>query len=324
MTEMLRSIRTDLLSRRLLPVLILLAVALLAALAYAMDGGSGSGSAPTASATGGSASSGTTALSVSVASTNPNAAASETPAGARYQSQSVTRDPFVPLASPATSASGAKGSTTGASANAGGSSPGGSSGGSSGGSPSGGSGSSGGSAPTPAPKPSKPAKPQPTYTVTALFGLVPASPAQSPALSSYANLKPQAPLPSKQEIRIVFERVSSAGSGAIFKLVLPPILRGQGKCLPSTSECEAVDLAVGQSEELEYVEANGQAVVYELKVASIKKSSSGASAARVGHGAAAHAADRTAARDARRRSKHAPAVSASRVRRGSARSSKRK
>ena len=39
-------------------------------------------------------------------------------------------------------------------------------------------------------------------------------------------------------------------------------------------------MEVGHSEELEYVEASGKVVVYELKVVSIAKKSTGASAAR--------------------------------------------
>jgi hypothetical protein len=112
------------------------------------------------------------------------------------------------------------------------------------------------------------------------FGPTPATPGQSP---SYANLKTLTPLPSKQDVRIVFERVSTSGTGAIFKLVNPPILHGQAQCLPSADECETIDLADGQSEELEYVEADGQTVVYELKVLNIAKTQQGAKAAEAKH-----------------------------------------
>lgn len=115
------------------------------------------------------------------------------------------------------------------------------------------------------------------------FGPAPTTPGQSANLTSYPNLKTLAPLPSKQDVRIVFERVSTSGTGAIFKLVNPPILHGQAQCLPNADECETIDLAAGQSEELEYVEASGQAVVYELKVLSIAKTKQGAKAAEAKH-----------------------------------------
>jgi hypothetical protein len=88
-------------------------------------------------------------------------------------------------------------------------------------------------------------------------------------------------------MRISFERVTTDGKGAVFKLVLPPILHGSGACLPSTSECQTIDLEAGHAEELEYIEANGQVVVYELKVVSIVKKGESATAARVKHAAKA-------------------------------------
>src|SRR6202035_26785 len=86
-----------------------------------------------------------------------------------------------------------------------------------------------------------------------------------------------------QDVRLSFERVTSNGNGAVFKLVVPPILVGSGICLPSTSECQTIDLEVGHTEQLEYIEADGQVAVYELKVVSIARKSAGANAARVGH-----------------------------------------
>jgi hypothetical protein len=281
MTEFLRSIRSDLLSRRLLPCLVVLGVALIAAVGYAFSGGS-SGSTPVASAgiasTGASGSTSTSgSTSVSVAQANPEQAVSETPGGVRYQSQGPTRDPFVPLPTPKAVVTVVASKSQNASSSRGSSSTGGSS-------QSTGKGNSGGSVPVPAPKkPSKPSKPQNPYAVAVLFGPASTTPGQPATLVPYENLVPQQPLPSKQDIRISFERATITGKGAIFKLVVPPILHGSGVCLPSTSECQTIDLEVGQSEELEYVEANGQSVVYELKVVSIVKDS--ASAARVKDGA---------------------------------------
>jgi hypothetical protein len=280
MTEFLRSIKSDLLSRRMLPFLVVLGLALIAAVGYAITGGSGgsvpavSASVPSTSASGAAGATGST--SVSVAPTNPEQAVSETPGGVRYQSQGPTRDPFVPLPTPkaATSTSLSKSSSSSSTSSSGGSSSGG------GGSSSVGKGSGGNSAPAPA-KPSKPSKPQNPYTVAVLFGLTSTTPGLPTTLAPYPSLNLQQPLPSKQDARIVFERVTSTGKGAIFKLLVPPILHGTGICLPSTSECQTIDLEVGQSEELEYVEVSGQSVTYELKVVSIAKNSGAASTARV-------------------------------------------
>jgi hypothetical protein len=278
MIEFLQSIKSDLLSRRLLPFLGLLAVALVAAIGYTVTSGSGSTAAPASTASPSVPSgSGAASLSVAVAPANPNQAVSETPSGTRYQSQGPTRDPFIPL--PAPPAAGAKTSSSGSSSSSGNSTK---TGSGSSGSSSGGSSAGGQKAPAPAPK--KPAKPQFPYIVSVLFGLASSTPGQPATLSPYENLKVSQPLPSKQNARISFERVTADAKGAVFKLELPPILRGSGTCLPSNSECQTIALQVGQAEELEYVEANGQPVVYELKIVSVVKRGAGATSARVKHG----------------------------------------
>jgi hypothetical protein len=281
MSEFLRSVRSDLLSRRMLPFFIVLGVGLIAALGYVFTGGSAS-SAPVVSASlpaasGGSA--GTTgSVAVSVAAANPEQAISETPGGVRYQTKDPTRDPFTPLPTPkaVTSTSSSKPSSSSSTSSSGRSSSGG------GGSSNTGKGSGGNSAPAPAPaKPSKPAKPQNPYTVAVLFGVPSSIPGQKATLVPYPSLTVGQPLPSKQDARLVYERVTSNGKGAIFKLVVPPILHGTGVCLPSTSECQTIDLEVDHYEVLEYVEANGQSVTYELGVVSITKNGGTASAAQV-------------------------------------------
>lgn len=279
MTEFLRSIKSDLLSRRMLPLLIALGVALVVAVGYAFTGGSAgpaskvSASVPAAGA--GAPAAATGSVSVSVATANPEQAVSETPGGVRYQSKDPTRDPFVPLPTPkaATSTSSSKSSSSSGTSSSGKSSSG-------GGSSSTGKGNGGNSAPAPA-KPSKPAKPQNPYTVAILFGSPSSTPGQPAALVPYSSLSLGQPLPSKQDARIVFERVTSDGKGAIFKLVVPPILHGMGTCLPSPSECQTIDLEKDQYEVLEYVEANGTSVTYEAGVVSITKNSGAASTARV-------------------------------------------
>jgi hypothetical protein len=282
MTEFLQSIKSDLFSRRLLPFAALLGIALIAAGGYAATGGSnGSTSTPAASAPAAPATSGAAVLPVTVAPANPNEAVAETPSGVHFQSKGPTRDPFVPLPSPpsANSASGSGSASSTSSKSAASSSQGSPSGGS--GSSSGGSSSGGQKAPAAAPK--KPTKPTFPYIVSVLFGRASTTPGQPVTLIPYESLKPRQPLPSKQDVRLSFERVTSKGNGAVFKLVVPPILTGSGICLPSTSECQTIDLEVGHTEQLEYTEADGQVAVYELKVVSITKKSAGANAARVGH-----------------------------------------
>lgn len=284
MIEFLQSLRSDLSSRRLLPFVALAAVALIAAVAYAVTGGSGSSApAPVASLPSIPVTGSAPALPVTVAPANPNEAVSETPAGGRFQSQGPTRDPFVPLPSPpvakaATSTSTSPSSPSSSSSSG---STGSSSGGSSPGGGSTGKGSGGGQeAPTPAPK--KASKPKVSHTVSVLFGPASTTPGQPATLAPYEDIKPGDSFPSKQDPRISFERVTNNGAGAVFKLVSPPILHGTGICLPSTSECQTIDLEPGHSEELEYIEADGQSVVYELKVVSITKGN-GANAASVKH-----------------------------------------
>ena len=68
--------------------------------------------------------------------------------------------------------------------------------------------------------------------------------------------------------------MSANAKSAVFALLAPAILRGQGVCLPSPSECQQLALESGRAEELEYIEENGQTLVYELKAVSIVKSSS--------------------------------------------------
>jgi hypothetical protein len=277
MNEFIESLRADLLSRRLLPFVGLALLALAVAVGYALGGGS---QASTVSRGPSSPLSGSTpaALAVTAASPNPNAAEAETPGGLRYQSRGGLNDPFKPFAEP-------QSATVGGAASAvahGSSSP--SSGGSSaapagpGGSGSGsggtGTGKSGGGEPAPTPpKPSSPRtrKPSFPYDVSILFGKLPATPGQEVTLPPYQSLQPQRPLPSAGDARIALERVGGNTKSAVFALLAPTIPRGQGVCLPSPSECQQLALEAGRAEELEYIEASGQVVVYELKTVSIVK-----------------------------------------------------
>jgi hypothetical protein len=282
MSDFFDSLKADLLDRRFLPILALLGVALIAALAYAVlgaGGSAGSNSPPAASSVASSAATGATgAIAISQAPTNTNQAVAETTSGSSKQHSGKARNPFTPLpgakkteTSPGSSASASKGSS------------------SSGSSPSSGSekstSSGGGATPTPAPKPSAPAKPKAprqVYQVNVLFGVAPAgTPSQNIQVTSFNDLTRLDPLTAGGETPLVFAGVTVGGAGAIFTVVREVILHGPAVCHPSASQCQAIQLAPGQSEELEYVPSSGQALVYKIQLVSIVAvKASGAKAAR--------------------------------------------
>jgi hypothetical protein len=278
MNELLHSIKADLTSRRLVPLVALLCVGLLGAVAYAAIGGGGEAKQPTPVASTPLPS----GLPVTVAPPKATAAAAETPAGSRYQAHDPVRDPFLPLpgaaAGPASAgATGGSGSTTAPPASGGAT-------GSTKGSAGPTTGPKGAPAPTPKKKSSsksptsfKP-RPLPLFNVSALFGLAPVTPDQQPSLTPYEDMLLYEPLPSAKSPAIVFIGVAKTGDQAVFALVVPPILRGPAACLPSQAQCQAIELSAGQTEELEYVKTNGEAVDYELQVVKISRRS-GASAA---------------------------------------------
>jgi hypothetical protein len=276
MNDFFDSLKSDLLDRRLIPALGLLAVVLIAAVAYAVLGGGSSAPAlsaatpvaPVAKAPG---------LPVSEVKTADVTAGAETTDGSTQQTGGASRNPFAPMpgVKKAQAAAAAAATATGAAS-------------SSGSSASTESGSSGSSSPststggaTPAPseetkKPSTPTKPkdkQTVFHVDVLFGTATAAtPPQSAALTPFNELKLQQPLPSDSQPLVVFRGVLAGGKSATFTLVGEAILRGPAKCLPSASQCQAIDLQPGQTEELEYLPPGGMALTYELNVVSISSS----------------------------------------------------
>jgi len=267
MSEFVHSLKADLLDRRLLPILALVGVALVAAVAYAVLGGGGSTATTPAATSTTPVAKGASGIAVSQAPTNPDQAVAEITSGASHQRGGASRNPFTPLP-------GTKATTSSTSASAKSTAP-----------TTSGSGSSsqgqGSGGTTPAPAKPSPAKPKPTivYHVAVLFGVAPTgTPPQSSQLTPYENLKLLTPLPSSTQSLLVFRGVVAGGKSATFTLVGEAILHGDGDCLPSASQCQAIDLKPGQAEQLEYLPASGPATVYELRVVSI--SSSNASAAK--------------------------------------------
>ena len=106
----------------------------------------------------------------------------------------------------------------------------------------------------------------------------PGTPPQSLQLTPYENLTRLTALPSSKQPLLVFRGVTAGGKSATFTLIGEAILHGAATCIPSPSQCQAIDLKPDQVEELEYVSSGGQAVTYQLHVVSI--SASQASAAR--------------------------------------------
>jgi hypothetical protein len=300
-TDFLSSLKEDLLGKRMLPFLVVLGVVLVAAVAYAVLGGASS-SAPTpvtASAPAG-ASVAVGDVAVTQAPANPNQPISETTEGTSKQHHGVAHNPFTPLPA-AKKASSASTSSTTASSSSPSTTP------SAGSTPS--SSSAGGTTPT-TPKETTPAKPKVYvhYHVTAQLGVVPVvaegAPAQPAQLKTYKDMALDEPLPGKANPQLVFLGVVlRTGKEALFGLTGAAILHGSGSCQPSATQCQAVDLQVGQSETLEVVEADGSTVTYELKLVSIDKSISNASTARV------RDAFRAQAKAARELARRAPKLS---------------
>jgi hypothetical protein len=114
------------------------------------------------------------------------------------------------------------------------------------------------------------------------FGVAPAgTPPQGPPLKGYSRLKRLTPLPSSKQPLVVFRGVTAGGKSATFTLVGESIIRGNGACVPNASQCEAVNLKPGQSEQLEYLPPSGPAITYELKVVKISQATATTASARI-------------------------------------------
>ncbi len=256
MTGFLNSLKADLLDRRLLPLVLVVVVALVVAIGYVVLGGGSSSSStpptplPTASAG--------SSPGVAVSKLSPETAVAETTSGVADQHGGTAHDPFTPLPEPKKKEETTK--TAAASTPSSASSE---------------SSSSSSESSAPASTPTKPAKPKTIYHVAVLFGAVPpVGTPEAEALTPYENLKLLAPLPSAQQALVVFRGVTSGGKSATFTVVSEAILRGQGKCLPSESQCAAIELKPGQSEQLEYLSSTGQPLLYDLQLVSITSSES--------------------------------------------------
>ncbi|HEV3284732.1 MAG TPA: hypothetical protein VG010_11060 [Solirubrobacteraceae bacterium] len=252
MNEFLTSVKADLLDRRMLPLLVAAGVALAGALAYVVLSGGASGESPSGPP---SQPPHVAGIAVTQAPANPNQPVSETTNGYAVQRGGGSRDPFTPLPSPkpatTTPASSGKGASSSAGTTTAKTAP-----------------------VTPAPSvPSKPAptpKPRTVYQAAVLFGTVPPGTQPGAAqLTPYTDLKLFTALPSAKLALVVYRGVTAGGKQAVFTLVGEAIIHGNGTCKPSTFQCQAIELAANQAEQLEYLSPTGEVVVYELRLVSI-------------------------------------------------------
>jgi len=284
MNDFLEAIKSDLLDRRLRPLLALVGVALLGAIAFAAFGGGSGPSSPAAPASPVPAAAEASGVTIHEANTQTRQPVAETTNGVAQQIGGRTRDPFAAVPGVRTAApsggSGASGSSSGKASKTG----------TSGAKTEPNTKSGATQAPStgnekPSQEAKKPAKRQTVYSVTAKFGPTAAgTPPASAVLTPYEDLKRQQPLPSATQPLVVFRGVTAGGKSATFTLVGEAILRGEGACQPDASQCLAIDLKPGQFEELEYVPPGGTAIVYQLQVVKIDASKASAAAARVAFG----------------------------------------
>ncbi len=266
MTEMFESIKSDLLSRRMLPLLVGVVVAIVGATAYALSAGSSSGGIDPSPAPAPSLPPIASTMHVAVASVNPHAALAETPGGKRYQSQGSTRNPFAPLTPPPSAKSG----TTGPS----GSTPGSGSTGSS----SGGAGSPGSAGTGPSPGASTPPtpilpKPKPIHvglTSTQSYSAALSLTTTAGGLNTIDSLKRLSVLPSAQQPLLVYLGVLKGGRDALFVVQPGTVVNGPGTCTPGPTDCEILSLAQEQIESLAVSTGTGISNVALFAVNAIK------------------------------------------------------
>jgi hypothetical protein len=288
MSGFLDSLKSDLLDRRVTPLLALLVAAILGAAVYAAIGG-GSGSSTPAAAGGPSPSPSTGGIAATAVQSDSKSSAAETTSGSSEQTGGASRNPFAPTPGAQAASKSATASTeSAASATGSGATPETTESTSTGGGSEPGSSQTGGSQQQE--QQSAKSKQRKTYKVSVLFGTAtPGTPSLEAGLTSYDNLKRQQPLPSVEQPVIVFRGVVVGAKSATFTLVGEAIPHGEAVCKPSPSQCQAIDLKVGQTEELEYVPLGGTPVSYQLKLVKIEtlNASSNASGKKAGVATAA-------------------------------------
>jgi hypothetical protein len=264
MNNFLENLKGDLLDRRLRPIVALVVVGLLGALAFTVLGGS---SEPVPSAKPSQPLPVALSSGVPISPSVREDALAETTSGGSARHLGSVRDPFGALLSasgPSTSSSSSSSGSSSAASTTGSSSSPATSGGSA--EQSGGSGGSSGSS-----KPAAPSKPKTVYQLDVLFGQVISGAEKSSQLAALDNIKTLTPLPSIKVPLLIYRGVRKGGKDATFTVSGEAILSGPGTCTPSPYDCEAISLKTGQAEHVQYLPTGSEtAVTYELKVASIQ------------------------------------------------------
>jgi hypothetical protein len=299
--KFLRSVKADILERRLWPVLVILVVGLVVAVMKFGGGVSANTPAVTPPPSGPDLAAQGPALSP--LPPNSNAAIAETANGVAFQRQAGAHDPFTPLVLPPTGSTGPTGASSSSSSSSSGSGssgpPSGSGSGSSGGS---GGGSGGTSVPTPSvptpppssptPAPSAPSTPPSRPKSQKLnaqfrFGLIPAGggsstgptgptgPTGSPVtpvpasdLQPYNNPKVNALLPSNGPV-LKLVGTGSGGTTLQFAQQQPLFPSGTGTCVPSPTNCPTIEMAPGDVEIFAFQSPTLGTLYYELTVVSV-------------------------------------------------------
>lgn len=246
----LRNIWADLVEKRLWPIALLLLAGLIAVpVVLARGGGNGGGSdAPDAVAVSSSPrTGGAEIITLDVA-----------PKARRHDGRG--RDPFVqPKGSTPEKAKALESATTGDTSG-------------------GGAAAKGGAPADPAepakPAPAKPKPSGPTYTADLRFG-------QADSMRTLRDVARLTPLPSADSPFFVFLGVKAGGKTLVFMVSSDAKATGDGKCRPSKSACETIELQAGDTEFFDLTTDEG-VEQYQMDVISIHKVSSKSSAKKSG------------------------------------------
>jgi hypothetical protein len=263
--SLLRNILSDLREKKLWPVAVLLLVALAAIPVVLGGGGDDNGAAQSAAVP-------ATPASPATPDAKDAVVALEQPAAGKVERAGKTRDPFVqhhqPKAQTTTTAAASNAIATTKSVVSG-------SGGASADTTS--APSSFGSSPSPSSPSSSTTTTKPvktTWRVDLSFG-------ESDATKSYKNVARLTPLPSADDPFFVFLGVSDDGKSATFMVNADADPSGDGKCLPSASDCQTISLGADETEFFDLQSGTAGVVQYELdlhKIRKVKVSSTAAAA----------------------------------------------
>lgn len=237
----LRNVWADLVEKRLWPIALLLLLGLIAVPVVLARGGGGEG--------GGSDAPEAVAISASASGDETEIVTLDTAPKARLH-DGRGRDPFVqPKGSTPEKAQALESSTTG---DAGG-----------GGAATGGPDADPAKPSNPAPGKPKPKSSGPTYTADLRFG-------QADSMKTLRDVARLTPLPSADSPFFVFLGVKSGGKTLVFMVSSDAKATGDGKCRPSKSNCETIELQAGDTEFFDLTTDEG-VEQYQMDVISIEK-----------------------------------------------------